>query len=169
MGFCVSCSEEDNYGYTGTAEAKKNGDSWTSHIKVEKSQPFDIGLSIQFTVLDQDDLTKEFMNIFRVQANLDYQQIHSTSSRIRSDSTGVNYATALGGDVLGDVYDWAATTEPGNFIQLTRIDLGKGEIEGIFDVSLKLTRDDNQGPVPPQIIKFTEGTFKSKVQKEWFD
>jgi hypothetical protein len=171
FGLCLSCSNENDnpFGFTGSASAIKNNESWRANIRVGKNIPFNIGLNINFLVLNQQGFERESMAIYRVKAHLNRQTIHLTNAQIKNDSIGVFYTTLIDdGDILGDIYS-IDTTYQDNYIQLTNIDSKKCEITGVFNVRLILIRDDNDGPPPPNVIEFTNGQFTSRIKKEWLD
>jgi hypothetical protein len=129
--------------------------------------PHDIGVNITLGVKNNQGFWREDIYVFRVQTNLVNQIIYETSSQAKTDSTGISYATLIDdGDVLGDLYS-LDTSQPNNYIRLTSIDLNKQRIAGVFSFTLKLTRDDGDGPVPPSTLKFTNGQFESRIEKEW--
>lgn len=70
------------------------------------------------------------------------------------------------GDVLGDIYE-LDTLESSNFLLLTNIDPREKKIEGIFNINLKIKRDDGIGLSPPSKITFSNGIFQSRMDPEW--
>ena len=67
-----------------------------------------------------------------------------------------------------DVYS-VDTTAVNNFIHFTSYNSQKAEVEGIFNVSMVLTRDGNHPSHPPNSIVFSKGKFTVKVKREWFE
>lgn len=171
--YLSSCSDGDEnpFGFTGNATAQKNGQSWNPNVRVTENLPFNIGLDIAFTILNQEGFQRENLNIVRVNTSLDNQKIYLTllDNQIKNDSVAVFYTTLIDdGDVLGDIYG-LDTTFTNNYVQLTKIDKNKCEISGVFNLRLKLIRDDGEGSVPPDILEFTNGQFKSRVKREWLE
>jgi len=168
-----SCNDEDEnpFRFTGSATSQKNAQLWNSNVRVTKNLPFDIGLDIAFTVLNSEGLQREHLSIVRVKTSLDAQKIYLTllDNQVKNDSVAVLYTTLIDdGDVVGDVYG-IDTTYNDNYVQLTKIDSKKCEITGIFNFRLRLIRDDNNGPTPPDFLEFTNGKFMSRVEKEWIE
>ncbi len=168
-----SCSDDDEnpFGFTGSATALKNSEQWSSGLRVTKNLPFDIGIDLNFTVLNQEGLQRENLGIVRVRTSLEIQKIYLTlfDNQIENDSLAILYSTLIDdGDVVGDIYG-IDTTYNDNFIQLTNIDSKKCEISGIFNFKLILIRDDNDGPTPPDFLEFTSGRFTTRVSKEWIE
>jgi hypothetical protein len=171
--YMTSCKEDDEnpFGFTGNATGQKNGQGWNSNVRVTKNLPYEIGLDITFTVLNGEGFQREHLSIVRVKTSTEVQRIYLTllDNQIKNDSVAVLYTTLIDdGDVVGDVYG-IDTTFNDNYVQLTRIDSKKCEIAGVFNLRLKLIKDDNEGPTPPDFLEFSDGEFISKVEKEWIE
>lgn len=168
-----SCSDDDEnpFRFTGSATALKNSEQWNSGLRVTKNLPFDIGIDLNFTVLNKEGLQRESLGIVRVRTSLEIQKIYLTlfDNQIENDSLATLYSTLIDdGDVLGDIYG-IDTSYNDNYVQLTKIDENRSEIRGVFSLRLKLIRDDGDGPTPPEIIEFTNGQFTSRVKRDWLE
>lgn len=172
--FCVcilSCEYEDSNPnqFTGTASALKNGQEWKCGIRMGQNSQYKNSLYLDGMVLNSGGNAIEDFGIGKIGKNLRRQAIHiySYGIAIDNDSTELSYATIIDGDAVGDIYD-VDTTQTCNFIQLTKIDLKRKEVEGVFNVTLILSRNANGGPPAPVQLKFTRGTFKSQIDPKWF-
>lgn len=173
IGVCIACSNDDEnpFEFTGSATALKNNENWKSGLRAAKNLPYDIGIDLSFTVLNNEGIQRENLGIVRLRPTLDLQKVYLTliNNQIKNDSVAVFYSTLIDdGDVLGDIYG-IDTTYSDNYIQLTSIDKKKCRIAGLFNLRLVLTRDDNDGPPPPVILEFTNGYFESSVKPEWLE
>lgn len=168
----IACTKDDvsNSEVIGNASAIKNGIEWFSDVNFfHKNIPFNIGFDINLIKYNNKGLARESLSFYRLQNTFEPQTIHLTNSQVENDSLGVFYTTLIDdGDVLGDIYG-LDTTATNNFIQITNYNSFKSEIEGIFNVSLILTRDSNDPGTPAEKLVFSNGEFKAKVQREWFE
>lgn len=67
----------------------------------------------------------------------------------------------------GDVLDgfWEADTICVNYIEITRIDLEDREIEGTFEMHLKMNSQGTHGILYSERINFINGRFKAEIEK----
>jgi hypothetical protein len=169
-----SCNEKDtspSLTTDGEAFAKKNGVIWESFVvKIDRySVDENFSLILNMLIIDNQDYPRENFSIFRIKNSFNRQLILNSKRESSSDSLGVFYSTLIDdGDVVGDIYELDTSTM-NNFIQITNYNSIKNQIEGIFNVSLIISRDDGIGEVPPEKIDFIEGKFKVNVEKDWFD
>lgn len=65
----------------------------------------------------------------------------------------------------GDVADgfWGVDTTCSNFIEITRLDLGDKEIEGKFEIHLKMKSQGTHGILYSERINFGNGKFKARI------
>lgn len=171
FGF-IACSSDDDIGpdiYTGTATALKNGEAWSSVAYFDEINTSPSSFILRADVYNNEGLWRETFDIRRIQPNLNIQEITSTNNQNDLGLLSADYGTLIDdGDVVGDIYS-LDTNATNNFIQITSYNSSRAEIEGIFNVSFILTRDDGDGDVPPQTLEFTNGEFTVKVQREWFE
>lgn len=171
----ISCNEKDtspSLTTDGEAFAKKNGVIWESFVvKIDRySVDENFSLILNMLIIDNQDYPRENFSIFRIKNSFNRQLILNSKRESSSDSLGVFYSTLIDdGDVVGDIYELDTSTTMNNFIQITNYNSIKNQIEGTFNVSLIISRDDGIGEVPPDKIEFTNGKFTAKVKKEWFE
>lgn len=67
----------------------------------------------------------------------------------------------------GDVADgfWGTDTTCVNYIEITRLDLEDREIEGKFEIHLKMKSQGTHGILYSERINFLNGKFKSEIEK----
>ncbi|NCP91150.1 MAG: hypothetical protein GW827_13125 [Flavobacteriales bacterium] len=169
----MACNKDDDNlvpdTYTGTASALKNGEEWNALAYFDEINTSPSSFILRVDVYNNEGLWRETFDIRRVLANFSIQEITSTDNQNELGLLSADYSTILSdGDVLGDIYD-LDTTATNNFIQITSYNPSRAEINGIFNVSLILTRDSNELGTPPQNLVFTNGEFTVKVQREWFE
>ncbi|MDE0471291.1 MAG: hypothetical protein OXH57_05070 [Ekhidna sp.] len=192
--FLTTCNQEEELKipgiYTGTVSALKNGERWSALARADcwsASTSSKVPDSLYF-FLDADVynngkgpvpsstadplpgyafLTESFV-IRKFRLTSEKQYITSIDNQNQLALVSSYYLTVVGGDVLGDKYD-LDTTATSNFIQIINYDSSKAEIEGIFNVTLSLSKDANDGKVPPEKFEFTEGRFTVKVEKDCFE
>ncbi len=173
---CTDENELPKY-YSGTAQALKNGEPWNAHVVFE-AYPSNQNkfFNAVMDVLDKGNFPKESIGVSKIKKNLDPQKIYYANISDRTDSLHAFYSTLVtgGGDVLGHFYelDSAAIHQDGdivNWFQITSYNSKRSEIEGVFDILFNIIIESKEDPNPPQKIHFTDGKFKVKVSKEWFD
>jgi hypothetical protein len=169
IGLAFSCNQEEGnpYGFTGNGSAIKNTDKWQSGLRITPNKIMKVGVDLDFTVTNNDGVAIENLFLYKVKLISTKQSIKFNDISSANDSTGVYYSTLLSdGDVLGDIYelDTLAST---NFLLLTNIDPNRKKIEGIFNIQLKIKRDDGIGPAPPSKIILSDGIFQSRMNPEW--
>lgn len=168
----IACSKDDSLIpdiYTGTATALKNGEEWNSLAYFDEINTSTPTFIIRADIFNDEGHWRETFDIRRILPNFDIQEITTTDNQNELGLLSADYATILDdGDVLGDIYS-LDTTAVNNFIQITSYNSSRAEINGIFNVSLILTRDSNEPSTPPQNLEFTNGAFTVKVQREWFE
>ncbi len=172
LWFISSCNVEVNpipNIYTGIATALKNGEEWNSVTYFDEIESEPSLFILRADVYNNTGFWRETFDIRRIQGNMDIQEITTPNNQNELYLLSSNYGTLIDdGDVVGDIYS-LDTTATNNFIQITNYNSFKAEIEGIFNVSFILTKDDKQGPVPPQTLVFTNGKFTAKVKRNWFE
>jgi len=196
--FLTTCNQEEELKipdiYTGTVSALKNGEGWSalaradcfsalSSLKIPDSLYFFLTADVYndgkgrvpnstADPLPGSAFLAESFAIreFRLTSEKQYITSIDDGKIDARNQSGVSsyYFTVVGGDVRGDDYD-LDTTATNNFIQITNYDSSKVEIEGIFNVTLFLSEDANDGIVPPEKLEFTEGRFTVKVEKDCFE
>ena len=192
--FLITCNQEEELKisgiYTGTVSALKNGEGWSTlaqagcwsastALKVPDSLYFFLEADVYNNGKGRVPNSKadplpgyaflaESFKIRKFRLTSEKQYITSVDDRNQSGLISSYYLTVIGGDALGDIYD-LDTTASNNFIQITNYDSSKAEIEGIFNVTLFLSKDGNDGKVPPEKLEFTKGRFTVKVEKDCFE
>ena len=167
-----SCNQDDNIipdGYTGTLTALRDGKELTNPIKISDNRvnPSDsMILALTASFYDSAQVLIESLAITSIKPIFEQQSLNMGYFACRC--TYVRFTTVIDGHIPGDRYE-IDTTIVNNFIRITNYNSAKAEIEGIFNISLILTRDSNEPGNPPQTIEFTDGKFTSKVQREWFE
>ncbi len=103
----LSCKEESLIpdGYTGNAEALKNGEKWEALVRFAKNKPFDISYVVIMDIYNSQGFNRETLYFYKVQNHFNPQTIFLTSNRTANDSTGSRYFTSIDdGDVGGEYY-----------------------------------------------------------------
>jgi hypothetical protein len=172
--FSTSCKEDDASPdiYTGEASALKNGEDWIAVAYFDLiSKPAIANPPTYFLradVFNKAGFWREAFNIRQFESNFSKQKI-VLNSQNEKGLISCDYSTFIDdGDVVGDIYKLDATAT-NNFIQITNYSSSKAEVEGVFNVSLILSRDDGEGDAPPEKLEFTNGKFRVKVKREWFE
>jgi hypothetical protein len=161
-----SCNNDDAVPdiYTGEVTALKNGEIWTAKCYV--STITDSTYVLVADTFSKQGFWREAFDIRQFVIDFKRQNILTINKQNQAGVLSVEYATLIDdGDVVGDIYE-LDTTATDNFIQILSYNASKNYIEGIFSVSLNLSRDDKDGPTPPEKLEFTYGTFRAKVKKE---
>jgi hypothetical protein len=170
--FTISCKEDDASPniYTGEASALKNGTEWRSVVMInENNHDTQLSLILSMNTYNKEGFAREGLIIYKVKNSFNKQLIYDTEIDSKFDSIGCHFSTFIDdGDVVGDIYKLDATAT-NNFIQITNYSSSKAEVEGVFNVSLILSRDDGEGDAPPEKLEFTNGKFRVKVKREWFE
>jgi hypothetical protein len=67
----------------------------------------------------------------------------------------------------GDVGDgsWTTDTTCVSYIEITRLDLADREIEGKFEIHLKMELQGTHGILYSERINFLNGRFKAEIEK----
>ena len=179
----VSCGTTEEFSpefeqpSTGTISALKNGEFWENPMAIGRSSLDTAPLSLSIVASKNNEYTTvlELFSFIALKVNFDRQKIGrygecetESSKRRKCNLTSSSFGTLIGGDAVGISYE-TDTTAADNFIQITEYDIINEEIKGIFNVILVLTDKRNSDKNPPQIIKFTNGEFTTKVKKEWFE
>lgn len=159
-----SCDSKDNPSpvvENGSITASLNGQPWNNaEVIFNKSKSFKFWLVA--TVSSKEGFAREHLSIKGISPLLQERQIITPSENL------VRYTTFIDdGDAISSAYV-LDTTALNNFIQITKYDSSKGEIEGIFNVSFTLDFDSKVEDYP-QTLEFTDGKFTVKVEREWFE
>jgi len=160
-----SCSNDDAIPdiYTGEVTALKNGETWTA--KCYMSSITDSTYILRADTFSEQGFWRETFDIRQFVINFKKQKIVTLNRQNQKGLISANYSTIIDdGDVVGDIYE-LDTTATDNFIQILNYNASKNYIEGIFNVSLNLSRDDEDGPTPPEKLEFTYGTFRAKIKE----
>jgi len=157
--------------YSGAASALKNGTLWQFPIRITDNRvDKQDSLILAITHSSSDD--GEIFNVLGitiVKPTFQYQIIEMQDSNCSENCPVMaRYFTTLESDVSGDRYSVDSTLQS-HFIQILNYDPSSQQIQGIFNVTFILSRDDGEGETPPEIIEFTNGEFTTKVKKEWFE
>lgn len=169
-----SCNEDDASPekYTGEASALKNGEEWLAKAYVDIITIPEIAAPPTFilraNVYNEQGLWREAFDIRQFEMEFNQQKIVLNEQNFKGQISSDFVTLIDDGDVLGDIYK-LDTTSNNNFIQITNYNSSRALLEGIFNVSFILFRDDGEGDVPPEKLKFTNGKFTAKVKKEWFE
>jgi hypothetical protein len=163
---CIGEDDDDPFyeRYTGTASAIKNGEEWNALSFYTESNVFPGIFSMGAHVHSKEEDIMSSLYIGNIKNHLEYQEITAINSWDDPDYLSSHYVTIIGRDALNDIYD-LDTTAVNNFIQITRYNVDNQEIEGIFNVTLVLSRDGFKTGTLPQKLEFSNGKFKAVVQK----
>ncbi|MCK5443079.1 MAG: hypothetical protein KAJ23_14420 [Maribacter sp.] len=166
----VGCSKDDLPGdhHNGSATALKNGEAWSSKVYFDENTNDPGVFIIRFDVYNDQGFSREASGVSNIDNVFTLQQIVSNGfDNIEGPSS--SYVTLIDdGDVVGDRYD-ELDLENNNSFQFTNYNSSRGEIEGVFNISYVLTRDDGEGEAPPTKLEFTEGRFSAKAKRSWFE
>ena len=171
--YLTSCEEEEPVSlipdiYTGKSSALKNGEDWNAlsrtQLSVDTSR-----FSIVFDTYSDEGFWRESLGIGGILPIIGKQEFDLYDGN-DSSITSSSYGTWIDdGDVGGDYYI-LDTTSLLNFVEIIKYNSQKSEIEGIFHSSLILENEGNQTPgEAPEKLVFSEGLFKVKVEREWFE
>ncbi len=167
--FTTSCKEDDASPdkYTGEASALKNGQEWVAQSFLD--QVTDSTHIFRGNVYNNQGFRRECFDIRHFRSVFHKQQIVTVDRLNEFGLISTDYNTVLDdGDVLGDIYKLDKTAS-NNFIQITNYSSSKAEVEGVFNVTMILSRASNDGGTPPEKLEFTNGKFRVKVKREWFE
>jgi hypothetical protein len=174
--FClIGCNKDSPIPdrYTGTANALKNGASWEAVCYVDSIRIHDWSYPpyyiLRMEVYEHRGFIRESFGISAFKLNHNTQKILRPYNDNPEGLVAGSYLTIKDdGDVLGDIYD-LDTTATKDFIQITDFNERKEEVEGVFNVTFVISRDDGDGPTPPEKLEFTNGKFTAKVDPAWFE
>ncbi|MCK5443078.1 MAG: hypothetical protein KAJ23_14415 [Maribacter sp.] len=167
----VGCSKDDSEDgfYNGSATALKNGEAWKAKAFFGESTDNPGKFLLTIDVHNNQGFWRESLGIQKINNVFVAQQVGHYLADSSFEGALVSYSTFIDdGDVLGDFYE-LDTIAADNHFQLTRYNSSKGEIEGVFNISYVLTRDDGEGEVPPARLEFKEGKFFAKAKRSWFE
>jgi hypothetical protein len=176
--FFCGCSDDDQLSkiYSGTAQALKNGESWSTLVVFsEQNYSTEKAYSIHLDLIHPGGrYVLESLGIYNIQNIQGPQNVSQFDMHDLTKPLSATFSTLIGGDIAGHFYDVDTSRIQGDLeqissFQITKTDRNKSEIEGTFDISFLIFRESNEDPNPPQKIHFTEGKFKVKVSQEWFD
>jgi len=157
--------------YSGTASAFVNDILWEFKIQISDNRvnPSDsLILAITNSSTEDGEIFKS-LSITRVKPIFQYQIIEIQNFNcIGTCPVMASYFTTLESDVIGDKYSVDSTLQS-HFIQILSYGQTSQQIQGIFNITFVLTRDDGEGETPPEKLEFTNGKFTAKVKKEWFE
>ncbi len=174
----ASCNKEDDptmNEYLGIVTVLKDGKELVKEIdifdnRVDELDPLILGWGFN-TYNTAGELTETF-SMTSIKPILEKQFIEEQidfSAPCRIDCPiHVGVVTWIDGDVPFDIYD-VDTTAANNFIHFTSYNSSKAEVEGIFNITMVLTRAGNLPGHHPNSIVFSNGKFTVKVKREWFE
>lgn len=172
------CSDDDELSkiYSGTAQALKNGEPWSTLVVFsEQNYSTEKTYSIHLDIVHPGGrYVLESLGIYNIQNIEGSQAVSQFDIHDFAKPLSATFSTLIGGDIAGHLYAVDTSRIEGdleriNSFQITRANRKKSEIEGVFDISFTIIREIEEDPNPPQKIHFSDGKFKVKVNKEWFD
>jgi len=140
---------------------------WVGNCYVRATE--DTVLHFEFLTYEpyfEELLLREIIIFSEVPINIGFHQIlnHATWAADPSKSYG-GYARLLDdGDVL-DAY-WGTDTTCVSYIEITRLDLEDREVEGKFEIHLKMVSQGKHGILYSERINFLNGRFKAEIKKK---
>lgn len=163
-----SCKEDEDFipdYYWGEASALKNGEEWNPEVIAIKSEE-SFAVFIDGYLQDNGSPYMERLSIAPLPHSNGIYDLFDvkTINVLESDSIQAFYSTSFG-DVLGDTY--RPDNNSNNYIEILEYNACTKEIRGTFNVTLVLSKDDASGPPPPDTLKFTNGTFHTKIRDNW--
>lgn len=154
--------------YWGEASAIKNGEPWSGRIYAQPNEPYGYGFDISIDVFNNQEFLREVLHIAKIPYNMSKTKIDTLDIRVDVTLTAASYSSLVDdGDVLGDLFK-VYEGEEENYIIITEYNEETGEIRGEFEVAFVFdegplgTRSD---PTVPDTIRFTNGTFHTKIGK----
>lgn len=110
-------------------------------------------------------LLRENLSFNYVPINSGIHPILSSSQWYQNQSISFGYYARLLDD--GDVGDgsWTTDTTCVSYIEITRLDLADREIEGKFEIHLKMESQGTHGILYSERINFLNGRFKAEIVK----
>ncbi len=139
--------------------------SWTGNCEVYIA---DSTLQIRFRSYEpyfEELLPREVLSFNYVPINIGFHQILDYINWAADPSKSFGgYGRLLDDGDVADGY-WEADTTCVNYIEITRLDLEDREIEGKFEIHLKMKSQGTHGILYSERINFLNGRFKAEIEK----
>jgi hypothetical protein len=139
--------------------------SWTGNCEVYIA---DSTLQIRFRSYEpyfEELLPREVLSFNYVPINIGFHQILDYTNWAADPSKSFGgYGRLLDDGDVADGY-WEADTTCVNYIEITRLDLEDREIEGKFEIHLKMKSQGTHGILYSERINFLNGRFKAEIEK----
>ena len=151
---------------TGVAYAFRNSVAWEAKVKISETDSVAGLLSMSVYRESSPGRNRASLRLRSFAPNFERQPLLSGSPATILDDMA--YYSVFDVDVLFDIYELDSTAAD-NYIEIIRYDPERLEIEGVFNVTLRLAYEESIPLVRPEILKFTQGTFVTSVEPGWFD
>lgn len=163
--------EETGPRYNGVASAIKNGEPWSAYsgagqTSVAGSRSGSCAafntLEISVGTYSREGFSREYMLFNKISTEPGTYSLHAYQPCWVDSLPGVSYTNMIDdGDVIGDVYKLLESEN--SFVTVAGVDQRTNEISGTFQVTLVIDRYPKTGPSAPDTLRFTGGSFKSKI------
>lgn len=139
--------------------------SWTGNCEIYIA---DTVLALRFRSYEpffEELLPREYLSFDYVPIAKGTYPVSASYQWHLNNSLTFGYYTRLLDD--GDVPDgsWTTDTTCVNYIEITRLDLEDREIEGTFEMHLKMNSQGTHGILYSERINFINGRFKAEIEK----